>query len=378
MSNKTIVNWYDLKDYEILYINKHVMKNLINKGIVKAGSLSKLMLELNSGHIYNILRNNNGFSIKNLKKLLEFLGLDYTSLNGKITEVRKGKKYSIRDPKFPINLQNPKIGDLLGHLVSDGCLYYDKSRKNLIRTKYCSDEEEAICMFMVNICTVFGNVHYNREFERNCTQIRIGTGIVGEVLKRAGGIVGKKYEINGGIPWIVKTGSRDLKRAYLAAIFSDEGCVGKAPSPYITLSRNIHCKFNAQEKEVLRRFVVPLMTRSFFPTGHSTSRIQIRKLKEVLTKLDQKNLLDKVLNAKPKILMDESELLENEFKIKNSTYVMSLQLTANGNYSIQSSMIIRNKTNVVTFYKTTGFSLTKKQKKLKEALASKGWLDHGA
>ena len=378
MSDKTIVNWYDLKDYEILYINKDVMRNLINKGIKKAGSLSKLMLELNSGHVYNILRNNSGFSIKNLKKLLEFLGLDYTFLNGKIIEVRKGEKYSIRNPKFPINLQNPKMGGLSGHLVSDGCLYYDKSREDLIRTEYCSDEREAICMFMSNLTDVFGDVHFNEEFERNCIQIRMGSGIVGEAFKRAGVTVGKKYKLNNGLPWIVKDGSKEMKRSYLSAIFDDEGSVGRNPCPYIILSRSIHCTFTDKEKQTLHKQVVPLMKTRFFPTGHSQNRIPIRKLKEILIEINAKLLLMKILNSKPELLVDESKLLKDYFGITNYTYVISFDLTDKGSYSVASSLVIRNKKDVMKFYNDIGFSLTKKQKKLKEALTGRKWLDYGA
>src|SRR3989338_1316559 len=377
MNNINTVNWYDLKDYEILYLEDKTIKNLINQGAEKAGSLSRLGIKLNSMHIYNILKNYEGMSVKILKRLLDYLESDYNIINNKILEIRKGNKASIKNPKFPINLPNSKMGYLLGHLVSDGCLYYDKSRKNLIRTKYCSDDEEGIKLFTETINEVFGEVYFNQETIRNCIQIRIGNGIVGETLRKAGVPIGKKYKLNEGLPWIVEEGAKEVKRQYLRAIFDDEGCVGKNKFPYITLSRNIHLDLSNNERNVLEKYIVPLMKSNSFPTGHITKRIQNRKLKEVLTNINQLELLNKILDSKPKILIEESRLLEKDFKIGNKVYVMSLQLTSNGSYSLQSCMIIQNKREVVKFYNVIGFSFTKKQKNLKEALINRRWLKYG-
>src|SRR3989338_3902863 len=103
MNNINTVNWYDLKDYEILYLEDKTIKNLINQGAEKAGSLSRFEIKLNSMHIYNILKN-----------------------------------------------------------------------------------KEGIKLFTETINEVFGEVHFNQETIRNCIQIRIGTGIIGETLRKAG------------------------------------------------------------------------------------------------------------------------------------------------------------------------------------------------
>ena len=116
------------------------------------------------------------------------------------------------------------------------------------------------------------------------------------------------------------------------------------------------------------------MKSNSFPTGHTTKRIQNRKLKEVLTNMNQLELLNKILDSKPKILVEESRLLEKDFDIGNKIYVMSLQLTSNGSYSLQSCMVIQNKREVVKFYNVIGFSFAKKQKKLKEALINRKWI----
>lgn len=93
-----------------------------------------------------------------------------------------------------------------------------------------------------------------------------------------------------------------------------------------------------------------------------------------ISRIVEDQLLNKIQDSKPKILQGESRIL-NDFGIDNNVYVMSLQLTTNGNYSVQSTLVIQNKNSVVKFYKDIGFSFTKKQTKLKDALICKGWLN---
>lgn len=376
IKSNTKINWYDLKDYVYLYLKKEALKELIRQGIRKAGSLSKLCINLNSMHFYAILKSDKGTSVKNLKKLLSYIDVSHNFVDDKISEIRRGKKYSIKNPKFPIDLQNSKMGSLLGHIVSDGCLYYDNSRKNFIRTKYCSDDKQGLTMFINNIKEVFGNVNFNQEYIRNCYTIRFGCGVIGDAFRKAGAMVGKKYKLNRGLPWIIKEGDIEIKRSYLSAVFDDEGSVGKTKFPYVILSRNIHVELSPKEIRIMTN-VVPLMKSDTFPTGHCTRRIPIKNLKKILKKMNALGLLKKILNSKPKILIEESDLLKHEFGINNSTYVISLQLTSNGHYSVQSCIVIRKKKDVINFYKEIGFSLLKKQKKLKEALISKGWISNG-
>ncbi len=378
MKNNTEINWYDLKDKEFVYLKASTLRNLIKEGENKAGSLSKLCIELGSTYFYTTLRENfNGISIKKLKDLINYLGKEYNFINDKIIEIRKGKICSIRNLKFPINLMNPKIGRLIGNIVSDGCLSYDPSRKNLIRTAYYADNKHCLDTFISNIRSVFGDVHFNKKYIRNCTTLRIGNGIVGEVLKRAGGIVGNKSKLNEGLPWVVQEGGIRMKKSYLTAIFDDEGAFGKGKFPYAILSRNIHVKLNKSEKMILNNNVIPFMKSSFFPTGHLARKISIGKVKMILEGINAQKLLNKILNSKPKMLIDESNLLKDYFGINNSTYIMALHLTSNNNYSVESCLVIRNKKDLANFYNNIGFSLTKKQNKLKQALINVGWIRNG-
>lgn len=379
MENKTELNWYDLKDKEYFYLKKNILNQLVCEGVDKAGSLSKLCINLKSNYFYTSLRRGKkGISLKTLKKLLNYINMDYNILNNNFAEIRRGNKPSIKNPNFPINLLNINMGSILGHVVSDGCLYYDKSRKNLIRTKYCSPDEQVVVSFIDRINNIFGQVHFNKEIVRNCKIIRIGNGIVGEALRLAGASIGRKYELNNNIPWLIKESRDEIKRGYLSAIFDDEGSVGEKPFPYIILSRNIHIKLTDNEKGFLDKFVVPFMNINFFPTGHKNKTIPIKKLRGILENKRKYILLNKILNHKPKILLDESNLLKNSFDINNSTYIISLQLTHNLNYSVKSCLVIRNKKDVIKFYRDIGFTLYRKQNKLRTALINKGRIKYGS
>ena len=79
---RTKINWYELKEGIHLYIDGRIFKKIIEKGIKKSGSLSKLCIELNSNHFYRILKEEiNGTSIKRLKMLLDFLNIKYDKIN---------------------------------------------------------------------------------------------------------------------------------------------------------------------------------------------------------------------------------------------------------------------------------------------------------
>ncbi len=370
------INWHDLKDKQYLYLKSDVLQDLVNKGIKKAGTLQKLCKKMNTTSFYQKLRINGGITIHKLKELLDYIEIEYPFVNGKIQEIRMGDLTSINNPKFPIRLSYFKIGSILGHLVSDGCLYYDNSRKDYIRTSYYSPDKESIDQFIKNINSIFGKVHFNKEKLRNCFKIRTGCDIVGKSLKKSGGIVGKKYIENKRSPWLVRQGSYKCKKEYLSAVFDDEASVGKSPFPYIILQRSIHIKLDKNERMIINRYVKPQMKTNKFPTGHVNKTIAIRKLNLILKK-QSKVLLDRINSHKPKLLKDESCLLKKDFDIDNFLYIIGFSITQNKRYSISCCLVIRRKKDVIKFYKNIKFSLKRKQESLKNALLYSKWLKNG-
>lgn len=366
-------HWYQLRDNELLKLKGNLLKELINLGKRKAGSLYKLaeLLEMCYVDFWYVLKDQAELvSVKKLKKLASFLKIKYEYFNDKISEIRKGEVISIRNPKFPFNLAAKEGAVLLGNIVSDGCIYIDKKARNVMRTKYSAGTQEELENFVNNINKVFGEVHFQKERQRNSTYLRIGSSIIGESLHKVGAPVGNKSEINPGVPWLIKEGSDELKKTYLRAIFDDEGSMGTGNgSLFITLSRAFHINnyLTSFQERLLNKIKLYFKERRF-PDGYVMKSIEIKKAISLAP-----SLRSFLLETKPQLLLEESVLLHS-FGIKNRLRNSVLNLTRNGNFSILSELRIQGKPNVLKFYRDINFGLTLKQTKLKKILLNKKWI----
>ena len=260
-------------------------------------------------------------------------------------------------------MYNKEGAYLLGLIVSDGCIYTDKKSRNQIRTKYAAGEKDSEDNFVNTITRLYGRVHILREFERNCAILRIGTSIIGESLVKVGAIVGHKAANDGQVPWLIEQGTKEMKASYLKAVFDDESSVYKnknKDSGYIILSRYRHLNNLTKEQKVELRKLEKQMSSRKFPTGHVTRYIAIKKACEMIK---DKKLIEE-LKIPPKLLQGEAELL-GEFKIDNRFFGRYLTKTHSGKYSLCFDLFISRKESLKKFYKYIGFSLTRKQRKLK-------------
>jgi intein/homing endonuclease len=373
-----VTNWYQLKDNEYLILKSNILKKIVKRCIQKAGNISRLTktIKIGAPSIYRVLKGKNGISVKNLRKLLYYLQIPYDEVNTKIIKIKKGKKASIVNPKFPINLLKPEAATIIGFLVSDGGINLDKKARMTKRVTYSTQNLEDINTFIQNICKIFGNVLIQREERRNSLRLRIGTSIVPEAFLKVGCILGKKVIKNGGVPWIIKEAGEEMKINYLRAVFSDEGSVG-GPNPYVILSRAIVISsLNKMELNLLNEFVEPKMRVRFFPDGRFVREISIGELRKILNSLlnlSAKSLLQKIENNIPQLLLEESKLLYN-LGIKNAIYPVVIYKKSKDQYALTSSLVIRKKESLLQFYKKIGFQSSAKQEKLRRYLKNGGWL----
>jgi len=374
-------HWYQLKDKEYLTLEKGLLQKLINLGGHKAGNLNKLRKILKVSQLfvyYGVKGKTETITVKNLRKLLSYLNIPYDELNNKIIEIRKGKKASIKNPKFPINLLTPESASIIGALVSDGCISIDRKARMTKRVKYCTNNLEDIELFTKNIQKIFGNVLISSEKVRNSTVVRIGTSIVADSFLRVGCILGKKSVKDRGIPWIIKEANSELKKRYLSTVFSDEGSVGKLHKPYIILSRAKHLNniLADEDLKTLDRCIESNMETHKI-RSHYIKKISIRKFIKIVKDSNKSSASDMVTQILrvgiPKLLLDESNLLK-EFEIENKIYIIKLSKTFNGTYSLTSSLVIRKKESLLRFYKEIGFQSSDKQNKLEKYLKKVGWL----
>jgi len=358
-------HWFQLSDHFLVELKDNLLQELIQTGIKKAGNLYLLTKQLGfSAPTFYDLINQKGvkmISVAKLKALLDYLNIEYCYLNNKIRMTKKGSIISIDNPKFPINLNNKEGTYLLGLIVSDGCIFLDKDA-GVFRTKYAAGEKQSVDNFVNTINKLYGKVHIQEEFVRNCTILRIGSSIIGDSLLKVGAIAGNKTAIDGELPWLIQKGTKEMKASYLRAIFDDEACVYNEKTRncgYITLSRYRHLNnLTEEQKEELDKLDV-LMSEGKFPTGHIRKSIPLKKAREIL----KDSVLLEELKRTPKILQAESKLL-NEFGIDTRLFGRYLTKTHLGRYSLCFDLFINRKESLKNFYKHIGFSLDRKQQKL--------------
>ncbi|MBT3464267.1 hypothetical protein HN451_04705, partial [archaeon] len=305
-------HWFQLKDTFLLKLKDNLLQELLEKGIKKAGNLNQLAKNLNMScpTFYN-LKNNKGvymISVGKLKRLLSYLNVNYSFLNNKIEFTKKGRKISIKNPKFPFNLKTKEGAYLLGCIVSDGTIYIDKKARNKVRTKYSSSDEESTEKFKEAINKTFGEVYLQKELNRGNTYLKVGSSIIGEALLKIGAHLGNKTKANKEIPWLIKE-NKELSRHYLSAIFGDEGSSAgnKHYQPYLTLSRSNRLNNILTKKELNELNKLDFTKKRKFPTGHTTSSISFKKAKVVLPA----KIINKITNKGiSKLLLGESELLK--------------------------------------------------------------------
>jgi len=362
------MNWYQLRNNEILGLKGNLLRELINLGIKRAGNLNQLSksIKMSNGQLwFSLNKPPKLVSVKKLKRLAFYLGIKYDYFNNKISEIRKGKIVSIKNPKFPIDLATKEGATILGNIVSDGCIYIDKKARNVMRTKYAAGTREELKNFINNINKVFGEVHFQKEEIRNIIYLKIGSSVIAESLCKVGAPVGNKSELDCGVPWLIKQGSEELKVAYLRAAFDDEGCpAGGSGFPYLTLTRIIHINnyLTLTQKKSLNNLEKSMVKRKF-PSGYEMKSIGLTKLKQ----------LSFLFKIKPKILEKESEM-PTSLGIGNRIRNDKLSLTKEGKYSISSELRIYKKADVLNFYKKINFGLIRKKGKLEKFLINRNWI----
>jgi len=119
---KTEINWWNFDDDEILLLEKDYSDFIIKQINIKYKNINTFRLKLNIGReIYQSLKyKKQGINNLHLRKILEDLGMGFSSLNDKFAGIGKFKNAKFN---FPIKI-NPFWACLLSHSFFDG--YADK------------------------------------------------------------------------------------------------------------------------------------------------------------------------------------------------------------------------------------------------------------
>lgn len=334
-------NWNELRENTIIYLEENYLSQILFLCKKKAGSIHKLALSLGLSFpsFYDLEKKKiKGITVKKLIILLDFLNVDYNTINSKILEIRRGGVPSIVNPHFPFDLNNEDGVYLIGCLVSDGTIYKDVYSRGVLRLKYSSSDKESIQKFIVALSSVFGKVHVQFEKNRNNVYLKVGNSAIPNTFVKAGVPYGNKTKQSFFVPWLVRD-NINLWPAYFSAVFGDEGSSagGSKYNPYINLTRyhsldnifDLHSKFNIID------VIVRHGKSNFFPTGHRNITLSKGKMKVLF----QEKIFDKICNeGKSPLLWSEMTMLQ-KYGLECVLWLRGVSLTNNG--SISYSRIIK-------------------------------------
>lgn len=220
---KELIGLEDLPHDFKVYLEDGFRKELISKAVKSAGGFVRLskvvdfdwssLCKLRRG--YRILKGRRSayfIKISLLMKLLELVGLTLEDIEKSVV----GAAYSKHMVKvrFPI-LASPKLASLVGHAIGDGYVSTE-------RFKYVSKTKELVHEVKGFIHEIFGTegsdfidreIYYRVEFP----------GIVSRLLHLTGVPLGRKVTQEFKVPEWIKSGSKEIKSAFVKALFDDEG-----------------------------------------------------------------------------------------------------------------------------------------------------------
>jgi len=225
--------WSQIQKTQVLTLTEGKLREMI-KGAKKLfptarspqGSYHELARAI--GMDYSNLRETvkqgkDSMTVENLMKLLDVLKEPYDILTPYIRSVGgRSEKEAIVNPKFPINMENPDGGRLLAASLKDG--HINKKNHNFY---YANSDPENLRMVTEAVQRVFGDIEPIPVYEHGKQKgICFTSAVIGDVLIRAGAVVGSKVEQDYGLPNLIKFGDFTIGNAYFEHAIRDDGHKG--------------------------------------------------------------------------------------------------------------------------------------------------------
>lgn len=299
----------DLPDNFRVHLDESIRKMLFKE---KTAELVKI-LNISEDAIRRASNGKVSIKVSTIKKLSVLANLSISEIEKHIIGVRTSKKRSFVSVRLPIS-PSPEMATLVGHGMGDGSL----SQRQF---SFSNIEKDLIDEVIFCVKKVFSSDVKPRVVRRNsCIEVEFPKW-VGRMMEIAGVPSGKKVFTSFDVPnWII-SGDKDIKRAFIRALFDDEGW--------------IKVKKNKRTKSVARMIGINMAKTEHLLPSHF-----------------------RFLNNVRKMLI--------EFGI-NPQKVVKMGKTKNG---ISAGFIISNKTNLKIFLESIGFTCLKKMLKLINCLDS--------
>lgn len=268
MGRVKLIGLEDLPNNFRLLLEDNFRKQLFKKAVKNAGGFLKLAKKLEYDHSA-LTKIRRGFrkvkeehrttfiSVSLLKKLIRITSTNVEEVETNITGITTNK--AIVRAKFPIH-STPELASLIGHSFGDGCTTRD-------RFKYVNKRNELVDEVKLYARIVFGANCREYYIEgKECYGIEF-PAIVGRLLFLSGGPLGRKTTQKLKIPSWIKNGSKEIRVAFIRALFDDDGsvCEGKIQS-FITISQYKDRKLLKHHKNFLNEIRQILESLSINPT----------------------------------------------------------------------------------------------------------------
>ncbi len=323
--------------------------HLVKVGLARA-SLKKWLYRYSEG----------GIEIKNLVKLCNFLKIPYASINNKFVSIgqmgKKSNMVTLRNPEFPINLNVPEMGTIIGAQTSDASLssrgwwYYNNKKGSVYKIR------EAIIKIFGNVQTRIALTNSGQGY------VLQAPAFVARCINNLGVPYGDKAKQNYPLPNIVMKGSLEMQKKYLAQRYSDEGSIRfirdgrKRWQLFCYQAIDLNNFLKADNYEELKNIVIKKGKLKLTP---SSTKASIYSKISYLKKF-------KLEEYKPNFLLNEQKLLEkfgihsclNLTKVKY--YFTSKKLSAYW------QSVVYDQKDIVKFYRLIRFNDSEKNKKLAE------------
>jgi len=361
IDNKLIYHWYDEPNYTRIVVKENfqrkLIRNILDKERFLYGSTKTLAKKIGV-NFRTVFRwqssESRTFYVKDLKAICDYAKLSYDFLEKKkliesLGNSRiKSKGKMINNPKLPFILSNENAAELVGFVLSDGCI--STGQNNFI---YAAGEKAQLERVKLLIDTICGNVEYRIERESEGFIVAVFPPTIGRMLIKSGLPFGEKTLTDCNIPkWVKKFGTKE----YLRAVLTDEGhfrlrCVKTKRHKFWSIYLNVT---HGRSRDI---------TTELFKYNKKLKRL-IKKSSYISYKRLPHNFVSYLEKINPpKLLSEEKELLEN-MNIKTTSIKPMRIIRTKGNRFTCYWRFSILKQSIPDFYNIIGFTpLTKKQKR---------------
>jgi len=330
---KSTVDWYELPDTVILYVDRDELVGVVKEArdIVGITGLGKENVMSGPDQREILYEGRDTITVGKLKALLDIVGIPYDEMDSLILCIgRQGDPYAINNPHLPFDFNSEAGAIVLAAALKDGTLhkeeeprgywfaYYNKNEKNRERVK------EAVRK-------VFGEVEPHESKERN--EISYHSLAIASALEKMGIPVGEKVGQSYHVPEVVRQGDENIKRAYLYQTMMDEGSWSpeRYNLSYLQTGALDPSGLSEDDKKYLDKL---LSDERRYPTGDAYRCVYLNTDLSKEIREEHPEIWEVIEKSKPPFLEEEMKMLEETCGVKPEPKPKDIYVTTKGEYRI--------------------------------------------